>query len=171
VIPEQGSSSSAGGAGELYGMKAKKEIELAVLEQRMSGDDPAIAQLELEIREIDRKLETFPEIGIESIRLYRDVVIQQKILEILLPLYEQAKVDEQKDVPVLLVLDRAVVAENKTVPKRSLVVFASASIVLLLSLLMAVALDRSADLPGPLGVLLRRWSAAIAGAYRVTRPA
>jgi len=172
VMPEQGSSSSVGGVAELYGMKAKKEIELAVLRQRVTGDDPGIAELELEIREIDRKLETFPEIGIESIRLYRDVVIQQKILEILLPLYEQAKVDEQKDVPVLLVLDGAVVAETKAAPKRSLIVFGAISIVLLLSLLAAFVLDRAAgpgDLPGPLGAIIHRWSAALAGAYRVTR--
>jgi uncharacterized protein involved in exopolysaccharide biosynthesis len=170
VIPEQGSS-SVGGVADLYGMKAKKEVELAILRQSVGPDDPAIAQLELELREIDRKLETFPEISVESLRLYRNVVIKQKILEILLPLYEQAKVDEQKDVPVLLVLDRAVKAEKKATPKRGLIVLASASITLLLSLLLAFLFQRASGLnplPGPLGDLIRRWSTAVARTYRIS---
>ncbi len=49
-------------------------------------------------------------------------MIQQKILEFLLPLYEQAKINEQKDIPVLLVLDKAAPAIEKSKPKRSIVV-------------------------------------------------
>lgn len=170
VIPDQTPSASVGGVAELYGMKAKKEIELAILRKSVSADDPAIRQLELELREVDRKLESFPEIGIESIRLYRDVVIQQKIVEFLLPLFEQAKVDEQKDVPVLLVLDRAVKAEKKSKPIRSLIVLASVFGVFFLSLLAAAAFQRVAGGDGPRGALadlLRTWSAKTAALYRV----
>lgn len=170
VIPEQNSSSSVGGVAELYGMKARKEIELAILRKSVSPEDPAIGQLELELREIDSKLETFPEIGIESIRLYRDVIIQQKIVEILLPLYEQAKVDEQKDVPVLLVLDRAVPAEKKTKPQRSLIVLGSVALVFFLSLLAAFVFQRAVSAgtsAGTFGDLVQRYASKTETLYRV----
>ena len=80
-------------------MKAKKEIEVGILRRTVSADDVRLKQAELELRELERKLSTFPGVGIESLRLYRDLAIQQKIIEFLVPLYEQAKVDEQKDVP------------------------------------------------------------------------
>jgi len=120
VVDPSGSSSSP--IAELYAVKARKEIELAILRRTASSDNALVRQLELELSEIDKKVATYPVLGIESLRLYREVAIQQKILEFLVPLYEQAKVDEQKDVPVLLVLDHAVPAEYKAKPKRALIV-------------------------------------------------
>lgn len=121
VAPETNSASLAG-IGELVVMKAKKEVELSILRQTTAGDNAMIAQLQIEIGAIDRKLGQFPEAGLTSFRLYREVAIQQKIVEILLPMYEQVKVDEQKDVPVLLVLDKAVPPEKKDRPKRMIIV-------------------------------------------------
>jgi uncharacterized protein involved in exopolysaccharide biosynthesis len=43
-------------------------------------------------------------------------------MEFLLPLYEQAKIDEKKDTPVVLVLDTAVPPQRKSKPKRTLIV-------------------------------------------------
>jgi uncharacterized protein involved in exopolysaccharide biosynthesis len=122
LIAPEASSASLSGIGELVAMKAKKEVELSILRQTTSGDNAAIAQLQIEIGALERKLQQFPEAGLTSFRLYRDVAIQQKIVEILLPMYEQVKVDEQKDVPVLLVLDRAVAPEKKDRPKRLVIV-------------------------------------------------
>lgn len=65
-------------------------------------------------------LERVPELTMQYIRFYRDLEIQNKILEFALPMYEQAKVDEQKETPVVLVLDPAVPAERKSKPKRLL---------------------------------------------------
>jgi uncharacterized protein involved in exopolysaccharide biosynthesis len=70
-----------------------------------------------------------PELGLQYLRLYRDYEIQNKLLEFILPLYEQAKIEEQRDVPVVQVLDRAVPPEKKARPFRTLIVvsvFASA---------------------------------------------
>lgn len=122
LIAPEASSASFSGIGELVAMKAKKEVELSILRQTTSGDNAAITQLRIEIGAIERKLQEFPEAGLTSFRLYRDVAIQQKIVEILLPMYEQVKVDEQKDVPVLLVLDKAVPPEKKDRPKRLIIV-------------------------------------------------
>jgi tyrosine-protein kinase Etk/Wzc len=135
ISPEQTETISA--IAGLYGTKAKKEVELAVLERTMGSDNEVVKRTKLELRELDRKLATFPELGLESFRLYRDVVIQQKIVEFLIPVYEQARIDEQKDIPVVLVLDRAVPAERKARPQRLLIVM-SVSTISLFSLIAIV---------------------------------
>ena len=48
------------------------------------------------------------------------MMIQQKILEFLLPIYEQAKVEEKRATPSVVVLDHGEVAELKAKPKMSL---------------------------------------------------
>ena len=50
----------------------------------------------------------------------RDVEIQNKILEFVTPLYEQAKVEEQRATPSVIVLDTALVPERKAKPKAAL---------------------------------------------------
>lgn len=133
IAPEQ-SSAGVSTIAELYGMKAKKEVEIAILERGVTKNNEALQQLQIELSELDKKLATFPEAGIASYRLYRNVAIQQKIVEYLIPLYEQAKIEEQKDVPVILVLDRATPPEKKDKPKRSLIVLLVAVITVVFSI-------------------------------------
>jgi tyrosine-protein kinase Etk/Wzc len=122
IIAEYANNTSISAYAELYAMKAKKEIEVAVLEKKVSRENQLLLQLKAELRELSKKLSTFPQTGLEGVRLYRDVITQEKILEFLLPIYEQAKIDEQKDVPVLLVLDKAVPPQRKAKPQRTPIV-------------------------------------------------
>jgi uncharacterized protein involved in exopolysaccharide biosynthesis len=62
-----------------------------------------------------------PEIGLEYLRNYREIELQSKLLEFLLPLYEQAKIEEQRDTPSVLVLDTAVPAIKPAKPKRLII--------------------------------------------------
>lgn len=115
---------------ELYAMKVKKDIEIAVLQKSVSANDSYLQQLKFEIVELNKRLDLFPSAGLESFRLYREVVTQQKILEFILPIYEQAKIDEQKDIPVLVVLDKAIQPEKKSKPQRSLIVLLASFLIL-----------------------------------------
>jgi len=112
----------ASSVAEFYARKIKTEIELSILRKTTGEENPFYGQMELERNELSKKLSTFPELGMGAMRLYRDVLIQQKIMEFIIPLYEQARIEEQKDVPVVLVLDKAVPAEKKARPKRMLLV-------------------------------------------------
>jgi tyrosine-protein kinase Etk/Wzc len=149
IVPEGETMSGIGPIAEIYGMKARKEVELAIARRMGTGDNPAVRQLDVEVGELEKKIAGIPGIGIESLRLYRNVAIQQKIIEFLVPLYEQAKINEQKDVPVLLVLDRAVPPERKAKPQRMLIVFLAFSLTVLvcvpLALLMQALLNRQAS--------------------------
>jgi capsule polysaccharide export protein KpsE/RkpR len=154
----------------LYGMKAKKEIELAIALRGSTEDNPAVRQLQLELGEVNRKLAGVPEIGLQSIRHYRDAMIQQRIVEFLTPVYEQARIDEQKDVPVVVVLDRAVVPERKAKPQRMLITLVAAFLVLFASIVLVLlmhGLVRRRDDPRPLARRLRTFSLDLARRYRI----
>ena len=120
ITPDE--SATLAGIASLYGERARKEVELAVLRHGAADDNPLVEQLKVEIGELDKKLNTIPQIGVESLRRYRDVLIQEKIQEFLVPMYEQARVDEVKDIPVVLVLDKAIPPEKKSAPQRTVIV-------------------------------------------------
>jgi hypothetical protein len=61
-----------------------------------------------------------PDLGGEYVRRFRNVEIQYKILQFITPLYEQAKVEEKRQTPSVLILDKAGPAERKAKPKVSL---------------------------------------------------
>jgi len=90
--------------------------------------------------------ERVPELTMQYFRLQRDLEIQSKLLEFALPLYEQAKVDEQRESSVALVLDWAVPAEKKAKPKRSLIVILSTLSVGLLTLTFYAIWERVGEL-------------------------
>ena len=138
IILSDDAKTTAAAIGELYAKKVRLDVELSVLQKSTGEDNAAYRQLSLERQEVQRKLSTFPEIGITSFRLYRDLLIQQKVLEYLIPMYEQARLEERKDIPVVIVLDKAVPAEKKARPRRMIIVASSALSSLILAL-MAVA--------------------------------
>ena len=63
------------------------------------------------------------------------IQLQNKILEIIVPQYEQAAMEETKNIPSLQVVDDPKVALNKAKPKRSLIVIATTFMALILSIL------------------------------------
>ena len=63
-----------------------------------------------------------PNLGLEYLRLMRELKIQEAIFEQLTRQFELAKLNEAKDSSSLQVLDEAVVPVKKSKPKRSLIV-------------------------------------------------
>ena len=57
-------------------------------------------------------------------------------------MYEQARLEEHKDVPVVVVLDKAVPAERKSRPKRMFIVAGSCLSALILAVMATFALVR-----------------------------
>ena len=143
TLAEQ-TESAIKGAAELKAEQAAKEIELGIALKSLGGNNPKTQELQLQLAAINNKLRELkfgtsdwysdkslnlfvpfkdvPELGLEYLRRYRELQIQNKMLEFLLPLYEQAKIDEQKDMPVVLSLDKATPPERKKRPPRMLIV-------------------------------------------------
>lgn len=130
-IPAEIDASSMSGFGELVVLKTKKEIEAEFLKKTVGDQHPQYQQVVIELQVLDKKMGELPDIGIESFRLIREVLIQQKIMETIIPLYEQAKINEHKDIPAAYILDYAVEGERPDRPKRSAVVAISALVGLL----------------------------------------
>jgi len=63
-----------------------------------------------------------PDISLNYFRMFREIEIQSKIMEFVLPMYEQAKVDEQKSTPSLIILDEAVPPQLKYSPKKAFII-------------------------------------------------
>jgi uncharacterized protein involved in exopolysaccharide biosynthesis len=133
-----------------------KEMEFGVVEQTFSSDHPEALRIRTELRELNKKygeitrgdggspdrphddlflpLHSLPDIGIQYARLYRDVLLQEKLMEFLLPQYEQAKIQEARDTPTVQVLDEAVIPIKRIKPKRAFFVLLWAAISLFVSI-------------------------------------
>jgi tyrosine-protein kinase Etk/Wzc len=127
----------AGFEGEL----AKKELEAEIIKISQGENSPnlKIAQEEVEILKKKLNLITsgksttdesviyfsfkdIPEIQVEYLRLYREIEIQNKLLEFTLPIYEQAVMEEMKDIPTIVVLDPPLTPELKESPKKAFII-------------------------------------------------
>jgi uncharacterized protein involved in exopolysaccharide biosynthesis len=160
ALPEQTEASIKAGA-EITGQLAIKEVQANVLRRTQSADNPSVIATQIEIDELRNKLSQMntgahvpqnemkvfvpfnkmPDLGGEYIRRFRDVEIQYKILQFLTPLYEQAKVEEKRQTPSVLILDKAGPAVRKSKPKVSLYTLIAFVVSFLLSLLTVFILE------------------------------
>jgi uncharacterized protein involved in exopolysaccharide biosynthesis len=140
AVPEQ-LEVTVKAAAEVESMLMKKQLE-ADLIKKVYGEDSPLYQNVTEERDLIKSkvqelkssqnlsswsnilypFKEMPDIAIQYLRAYREVELQQTIMEFVLPMYEQAKVEEQKSIPTLLVVDKAIPPELKYKPKRAAIV-------------------------------------------------
>lgn len=110
-----------------------EEVKLDVIRKILSSDQPEVKLQEAKVNSLRDKitgietstdlndflrLGNSPQIAISFLRLQRDIEIQTKILTFVLPIYEQAKIEEKRETPTIIILDKPYIAERKTKPKR-----------------------------------------------------
>lgn len=119
---------------------AEAEIEYNIASASLNAQHPDVAYLRIQRDETRAKVEELisgkgssnllpdlqqlPDIAVEYARLTRDVTILNALLEFLYPQYEQARLQETRDEPALLVVDYPKVPQWKAKPKRSHIVLA-----------------------------------------------
>jgi uncharacterized protein involved in exopolysaccharide biosynthesis len=86
-----------------------------------------------------------PELGLELVKLAREVKIQEVLVTLLTQQLEQARIAEARDTPVVQVLDRAVPAERHSRPRAGRNGAIAGIVALVLSVSFAVALDSYAS--------------------------
>lgn len=140
AVPEQ-LEVTVKAAAEIESELTKKELQSFFILQGYGENSPQYQGIQAEINLLKKKVQELknspnlsassnilfafkdmPNIAIQYLRTYRDVQIQQSILEIVMPMYEQAKVEEQKSIPTIMVIDRAVPPQIKYKPKRSFII-------------------------------------------------
>jgi len=110
-----------------------EEVKLDVVRKILSPDQPEVKLQESKVNSLKSKISEIttstdlddflrlgnsPQIAMSYLRLQRNLEIQTKILTFLLPVYEQAKIEEKRETPTIIVLDKPYVAEKKSKPKR-----------------------------------------------------
>jgi len=83
--------------------------------------------------ESELNLKGKPDVMLNYIRLQRDIEIQYKIQSYLLPIFEQSKIEEKKEMPSVIILDSPNLPERKVKPRRMLTIFFAMSLSFILS--------------------------------------
>ena len=122
---------------ELY----KKEMAAYIIKQQYGENAPQYRGVLAEVNLLKKKVQELkdspnlgsssnvffpfkemPDIAIQYLKTYREVQIQQEIMEIVMPMYEQAKVQEENSIPTIMVIDKAIPPELKYGPKRAVII-------------------------------------------------
>ena len=150
---------------ELKAQIIAKEIEFEALNKYTGSNNSEVIRVKKELAALQNKFEELqkgnstnvdttiqkqdllltlndiPDLGIKYLRLFRELKLQESILEFLLPIYEQAKIEEAKNVPTLQILDKAVSPVLRVRPKRSIFVIFWAFISLLISITFVFSIE------------------------------
>jgi uncharacterized protein involved in exopolysaccharide biosynthesis len=161
-------------AAQLKGTIAAKEVQLNALRTFAAAQNPELLRAQEELRGLRAqlgKLENvqptkdgnfmvptgnLPEVGVEYVRSMRNVKYYETIFELLAKQFELAKIDEAKNSSAIQVLDRAIAAENKFKPKRTLITLAGLAFGAVLGIILAffhAAYQRSRSSPEA----MQRW--------------
>jgi uncharacterized protein involved in exopolysaccharide biosynthesis len=113
-------------------ISARQKLEIS--KRIYNYNSPEIKQLELEISTMQQQksnfakknassvflpLNTVPDLGLEYLKLKRNLLVQENIYEFAVQQHEAAKFEEAKQTPNLLVLDSARIPDKRYKPKRT----------------------------------------------------
>jgi tyrosine-protein kinase Etk/Wzc len=123
---------------ELRAQVAAKQVELSAMSEFLTADNPRYKQVQAELSGLQAQIlainkglsdddvliskDKVPAAGLEYVRKLRNVKYQETLFELMAKQVEMARLDEAKDGANIQVLDAAIPAENKSEPKRALIV-------------------------------------------------
>jgi uncharacterized protein involved in exopolysaccharide biosynthesis len=140
----------------LRGQIAAKEVEISGMRSFATGENPDLQMAEQQLaglRSQEARMGAasegatsslipkgnMQEAGIEYIRKLRDVKYFETILDLLARQYEVAKVDEARQGATVQIVDRAIVPDRRSSPKRTLIVLGAAAFGIFLGVFWAFA--------------------------------
>lgn len=138
-------SSAVETAARLYAERVALLVRLGVVRSYTRGATDEETRLAQQIAELDRQLRQLPETGLELARLVREVKTLEQVYVLLSAQFEEAQIEEARDVATVEILDVATPPERKAHPHRLIMVGAA----FLLSLSAGVAYALMAAPPRP----------------------
>lgn len=133
IAPDMQIKASAQAVFSLEAELKAEEVKLDVIKNILSNNEPEVKLQESKVNSLRTKISEVqtstdltdflrlgnsPQIAQTYLRLVRDVEIQTKILSFMVPIYEQAKIEEKRETPTVIILDQPNIAERKSKPKR-----------------------------------------------------
>ncbi len=145
IVVQEQTKAAIEAAAQVKGQIAAAEVQLEVMRAFATENNPQVVQQKRQIEEMKRQLAQMqygrglelpperanpgqprqdyqvpftkvPELGMELLRLTRDLKVQETVYSLLTAQFEQAKINEARDTPMVQVLDKAVPAERKSKP-------------------------------------------------------
>jgi tyrosine-protein kinase Etk/Wzc len=111
-----------------------KQLEYSIFKKIYGSETPITKNAQITLDEYESQLKSLkndnsgnnvllpihslPDNALNFFRLTRNIKIYETMLEFIVPVLEEAKFDEQKNVPMLQVIDKAVPPEKRSYPKR-----------------------------------------------------
>ena len=141
ALPEQ-TLAAIEAAAALKAQMLSNEVKLGVMLGALNTNHPDIENIKKENSELSKKMNELeyganvigykksnlfpvladvPELGVELVRLKREVEIQNTLFVFLTQQYEEAKIKEAKDTPKVQILDYPQIPQLKSAPKRVLI--------------------------------------------------
>lgn len=136
------------GAAAALAERMNLEIRRSYIASISQPDNPALREIDAQLRAMDQQIAKIPGIKLEGTRLALDVEVQRKVFALLTTQLEDARIQETRDIPTVSVLDRARAPELKARPKRVLIVAVAALAAMLLAVI-AAANRRREPAPAP----------------------
>ncbi|WP_300756478.1 Wzz/FepE/Etk N-terminal domain-containing protein [Janthinobacterium sp.] len=137
--------------GRLRAQISAKDIQISAMQAFVTTNNPEYKRAQEELISLRAELSKLEngrpalagdavanpgkQVGLENIKILRDVKYYQMLYELLAKQYEAARLDEAKDSALIQVLDPAIDPERKFKPKRSVLILVST----ILALIAAVA--------------------------------
>jgi tyrosine-protein kinase Etk/Wzc len=126
----------------LMAQKIALEVRLQILRESLSETSEEVRRARQELAAIERQVGVLPRAGVEVMRLWREVKVQEQVFELLTAQLVEARIRETRDSPTVQVLDQAVPPLHKSRPKRAVIVIAGLLIGLAGSFAIALLVER-----------------------------
>jgi uncharacterized protein involved in exopolysaccharide biosynthesis len=120
VVLSADQMSSVESAASLFATQANLEIQLGIARQSASESSVEVRRLRQQLAEVNRLIRQLPDLGLEQARLVRTVKIQEQVFALLSSQYEEARINEARDLATVEVLDRAERPDRRAWPRRGL---------------------------------------------------
>jgi tyrosine-protein kinase Etk/Wzc len=111
-------SSAVEQASAIYARRTMLQVRLGVIRSYSTGPSDEEIQIQQELAQLDQKMRELPVTGLELTRMVRDVRALEQVLALLTAQYEDARINEARDVVTIDILDAAVPPERKSRPRR-----------------------------------------------------
>lgn len=130
ALPEQ-LKSSIESAAKLKAEMVNLEIEIGLLQQNLTPDNKTLLALRKKLNELQKEYKKFdidsddyllafsnvPELGMELAKLLRTIKIKNEVYILLQQQYYKERIQENRDVPTIDILDEAIPPQKKVAPR------------------------------------------------------
>jgi len=107
---------------DLFARQIALQTKLGTLRDYASESSEEVRQTRQELDQINSQIARLPELGMDQAKMLREVKIQEQVYALLSGQYEEARINEVRDVTTVEVLDVAVPPEHRAWPRRGLLV-------------------------------------------------